>query len=237
MEFFSIFLITAYSVQESLPPEVLNFENGIKLFIQKGKHAFFLSSSPNLTIEEFETFKFSPGNILVGCGYATMYFFFLMGYNFYIAFCLTAVATLWLAVKDFCEKSLQSLDVHLGLSAAHDPEANRREERIARFVIVKENTDGVHEVDKTFLSGWLDSYIKMKKLASKINESLGEVFLVFPLFICFYYATELTIIFTPNRRLHKIKIYWFLIKEGAIMILAADICRKVSALLCVHTCF
>jgi len=231
MELLTIFLITTYTVQEDVPPQLFNLENGMKAFIQKGKHAFFLSNMQNLTIGEYENFTFSSENILVGCGYGTMYFFFLMGYNFYIAFCLTAVVTLWLATNDFCEKSLRSLDVHLGLSDVHYNENSRKQKDRSTIVVVKKNADDTHENDNAMFAGLLENYTKLKKLASSINESLGEVFLMCPFFICFYYATELTIIFTPDRKLNKISIYWFLIKEAALMILAADICRKVSMLI------
>jgi len=223
LEFLCIFLITAYSIQENIPPEVLNFENGIKAFIQFGKNALFLSNTSKLTVEEFKTFEFSSENVLVGFGYGIMLCFFLMGYNFYIAFCLTAVATLWLAVKDFYEKSFRSMDLYWsqvtrGLDDKHT------------FAILKKNAGKSRVDDSEQFVLLLERYTKVKNLASKINEALGELFLIHTFAICFNYATNFDRIFSAKGWENKTIMYYFLVKNGAFLILSADICQKVTVL-------
>jgi len=47
----------------------------MKSFILKRINAILLSDTPKLTIEEFETSKFSPGNILLGVGWSNIFIF------------------------------------------------------------------------------------------------------------------------------------------------------------------
>jgi len=113
-----------------------------------------------------------------------MYFLYLMSNNFDDAFNLTAVVTLWLAVKDFCKTSFQNLDVQLSVSAFQCPEMDRNEtNRNAVFILKKDDT---RQKDEEMFVGLLDSYTKLKKLASNINESFGELFLMYPFFIAFF---------------------------------------------------
>jgi len=221
MELLSIFLITAYNVNILVPPEVLSLENWIKTFIRNGKHAFFLSNTSKVTLQELEAFELSTGNILLGCGFGVIYFFHKIGYNSSDACCLTAVATLWLAVKNFCEKSFQSLDLYL-------TEVNGDEKEAPMFLILNKNVVKSYEKNNEIFVSFLESYIKLKKLASKVNESFGELFFMRPIAICFLYATNVGRIFSSKGWVFKTIMYYILVKNTALLILSADICHQVT---------
>jgi len=66
-------------------------------------------------------------------------------------------------------------------SSVHCPDINRIKRRRNAFIISR-NLE--NDQEKSF-DNFLESYTELKKLAYKINESLGEVCLTVPFSICF----------------------------------------------------
>jgi len=218
------------SIPTIIPNHDSSWENGMKSLIQREKHAFFLTNTSKLTLKELDTFEFSATNICVGLGYGIARFSFLIGLNFSLALWLTAIITLWIATTDFCNKSSKSLSLDMSESSdssVHCPDINRMKRRRNAFIISR-NLE--NDQEKSF-DNFLESYTELKKLAYKINESLGEVFLTVPFSICFFYATELGVIFAAERWLQKLNNYYYFIKAAILVIMSADICRKVSVVI------
>jgi len=146
-----------------------------------------------------------------------------MGYNFFHPFCLTAVATLWLEVKRFYQEVLQTMGSYLSVSAVQCPENSISENQRNTFVILKKNVD-----NNDVFSRLMQNYTQLKETASKVNETLGELFFITPFALSFFYAINFGRIFSAEGWAVKTLLYYTIAKNAAFMTLSADICHKVT---------
>jgi len=209
-EILGVLHILLDSVRGGIPPNNFSWTNAVKAFIQRGKFCFFLCYHSELyNWEEIEALQISAVNTCIGLGYAMTSFVFLLSYNFMLAFNLTAVLTLWLAVKEFYNQSVSCLG-----SSLHPPES----------------VNTVHkkyDQEKLFTS-LLERYIELKTLAWKINEALGGLFLCTTFETCYFFALNLADIFAEKRWAAKIIVYHFVMKTSLFFTLSSDICHKVK---------
>jgi len=224
-EFVSISLIFFATITENIPYKSFSWMNAFKAVIQTGKYRFLLSNSSELNSMEMEAFQFSPANVCFGLGYAITFFLFLLTYNLMIGFCITAILTLWLSVNDFYSQSISCLK-----SFVHQPDADKPEEHQTPFAVHKTCT---RDKEKLFVST-LKKYTELKKLAWKINEALGELFMCSSLAFCFFLAVHLGFIFDDQTWAMKLLIYHYLIKTILFCILSGDICQKVGKKLFIY---
>jgi len=215
--------VSISSIKSDIEPHGFSWRNTIKAFIQKGKFCFFLSNDPGVSVfghylVGFEGSQISPGDIFIGLGYGIMTFIFLLSYNITLAFSLTGVLTLWLAVNEFYNQSVLCLE-----SSLHPPESGDRPKEHKPFYTVHKKYDK----EKLF-SCLLESYTEVKQLATKINETLGGLFLGTIFLTTFYFAINLEKIFVQEKGNAKVVIYYFVIKTILFFILSGDICRKVK---------
>jgi len=200
------------------------WRNVFKSLIARGKYLLFISDHDNLNQAEREQLEMTTTNVFIGICQGIMSYYSYMIRTCASGVCLMAVITLWTATIDFCTKSIRNTDSDL-LQRNHTEQSARKDGEQCNFFIVRE----LHFSRKdTHFKYFLNSYIDLKTLAINLNKALGEVFLIYPIVTCFYYATELELVFTSKGWIDTVVTYYLLIQKLVTFVLAAEICRKVS---------
>jgi len=185
---------------------------------------FLISKDNLLEPAEFKDLELTFLNTCIGIVYGIIIY-----YSFMIGICangvyLMTVITLWRATDDFSMLSIQNIDSYLVTLRDTQEKAAQKDPNEGQHVVISELH--VKKKDDQFAT-FLKNYTELKTLASILNESLGEVFLMDPIVVCFRYATALKLIFTSLGWIDRLNNYYQLVQRLATFFLAAEICRKV----------
>jgi len=201
-----------------------SWESVFKSLVVKGKRFFFISEKELLEPAEFNALDMTSINISIGIGYVIMIY-----YSYMTAICanviyLMAVVTLWISTDDFSKKCISNIDSWLAHQVPWTEHVAKTDSNKSQHVVVSK----VHSSKKNaqFVQ-FLQHYTELQSFASDLNEILGELCLVYPTYVCFYYATELHRLFTSAGWIDQLTAYYLLLQKVATFILAAEICRKV----------
>jgi len=216
-----IFFSTIPAGVSPLSSQSIDWKKAIKAYIQRGRFCFFLSDYTTLNMVQIEAFQISPADIFIGVGYGMINLIFLLSYNLSFAFCVTAVLTLWLAVNDFYKQGVSCFESPLHFPKRTNNGPKEHEPACAA------HQKCARSQERLFTS-LMESYTELKTLATKINESLGGVFLGGTVTTTFFFALNLSEIFGEIRWEYKLVVYYFIVKMSLFFALSGDICHKVK---------
>jgi len=203
-----------------------SWENMFKSLIARGKYLLFIAERSSLKPAELEALEMTPLNIFIGICQG-----FMSYYSYMVSICssgvyLMAVITLWNATDDFVTKSILNIDSdNSDLLRQYETKESVQTTKKNQLFTVRELQFGQKE---THFKYFLNSYTDLKILTTDLNEALGEVFLIYPIVVCFNYATALKGLFTSVGWINPVLNYYQLIQKVVTFIIAAEICRKVG---------
>jgi len=209
-----------------IPLPELSWENFMKASIAQGQHNFFLSNPPALNATDFKALKVSPFNCFIGIADIVMTYFHHLGSMYSGIFTLTGVCVLWTATNDFYNIWVTNINASVTLPINFDQSGATTDISDAALCNLNRTRRSEQERQSNFAK-FLKEYVALKKLAAGINELFGELYLYFPIALCFYYATELNILFGAAGWIRKLYFSYVLIQNGLMLILSGDVSRKV----------
>jgi len=174
---------------------------------------------------DFDALEMTALNTFIGIllGLITFYYFYFIPITINVVFLMTAT-TLWKATDDFFKVFIHSFDSNS--IQVYDKEHIAQTDSDDETQLFDACDIHVSKRNTKFAE-FLKNYTKLKTLASALNKALGGLFLSSPISICFYYAIDLKSILASAGWTTQIMVYYLLIQNTVMFILAAEICRKV----------
>jgi len=217
-------MVLTSAVTKIIPLPELSWNNFFKALIVRAQYNFFLSNRPGLNSTEFEALDLSPMNSSIGTVFAVVLYFHNLGSGYAGILTLIGVCVLWTATNDFCTIWNTNLSSKLSSQTTlHQPESTADIPDVELRVLTKRSG---HKEQSNF-AAFMKDYVSLKQLAAGINEAFGELYLCYPIALCFYYATEINALFKAVGWINKLYFSYLLTQTALMLILSGDICRKV----------